>query len=687
MTSANITIAVSADFFTAFSAIPRRQHGKVLTFINKFRTCPELPGYNYEKITEAQDKRLRSVRIDDTYRCILLKPDMGTVYMLLWVAHHDDAYAWVRKRICTVNPETGGLQIVMAPTEKQTETNIEQKYTDTATENFPDDVTLTRLGIEPKLWEDVRTLYANADLASLKERISSLSYEALQFLQSGEPAADVLELYDSCKNENATLPSEDLATALQNPFSRQFFMVDPGEKELAAMLDAPLEHWRVFLHPSQRRLVERDWNGPVRVLGGAGTGKTVVALHRARWLARHCSDDQKILFTTFNRTLAVDIQRQLSSLCSPDILSRIEVVNLDKWVTDFLRRHAYQYTIDYGDVSRNFWEKARRALPEGSMLSSLPDIFFLEEWKYVIQPQEIMTLAEYCTAQRVGRRQKLTRKERKELWPVFEDFRLLMDEARLRQPADAMREARELLETEGRCPYHAVITDEAQDMNRQAFRLLRALVPAGKNDLFIAGDSHQRIYGQPVTLSSCGITITGRSRKLRINYRTTEEIRQVATLFLHSMNVDDLDGGQDIGSCVSLMHGEKPTQLAAVTRTVLYERIAQAIHELGLHQIDDNSICIVARTNHEIAECKAVLESNEISTYPLSADRSDNREAAGIRMATMHRVKGLEFDVVFLLENDEVIDEDKIVKEHALRYVAASRARSLLFICELKNNN
>ena len=309
----------------------------------------------------------------------------------------------------------------------------------------------------------------------------------------------------------------------------------------------------------------------------------------------------------------------------------------------------------------------------------------MDEWKSVIQPQEIMTQAGYFAAQRTGRKQKLTRKQRKDIWPVFEEFRILLNEKRLRQPADAMREARELLEHECTTRYRAVIVDEAQDMSRQAFRLIRALTPEGKNDIFITGDAHQRIYGQPVVLSACGIAITGRGRKLRINYRTTEEIRRTATAFLTGLHLDDLDGGQDDNEgCVSLLHGASPVTLTYTTDDSLYDGIASRIAAMTSNGIADKDICITARTNQKCEECAAKLQQRRVETYLLSANKIDNRDLPGIRLATMHRVKGLEFEAVILLDAplSSPENEEAFAKERSLRYVATSRARRHLLICE-----
>ena len=285
--------------------------------------------------------------------------------------------------------------------------------------------------------------------------------------------------------------------------------------------------------------------GPVRVLGGAGTGKTVAAMHRAKWLAMNvfAGKNDRILFTTFTRNLAADIRENLAKICPQEALARIEVVNLDKWVSDFLKRNGYSNVIDYGQRINPLWEKALVLAPSELGLDLH---FYREEWERVVQPLALSSLSEYIKAARVGRGVRLSRKDRLAVWPVFEDYRALLNENGLREAPDAMRDARLLLENKGDIlPYKAVIVDEAQDMGPEAFRLIRQMLPGSerKNDLFIVGDAHQRIYRYKVVLSQCGVNVRRRSRKLRINYRTTEETRRWAMRLLEGLSVDDLDGG------------------------------------------------------------------------------------------------------------------------------------------------
>jgi superfamily I DNA/RNA helicase len=450
----------------------------------------------------------------------------------------------------------------------------------------------------------------------------------------------------------------------------------------------------VFLHSSQRRLVNGDKNGATRVLGGAGTGKTVVAMHRAKWLAQHFLDgDKKILFTTFTKNLAIDIAQNLRRICTPEEMHRIEVVNLDRWVQQFLRANAYDYEVVFDSSRLNaHWSKA---ISEKPPELDLPDSFFPEEWQQVIQPQACLTLNDYKRASRAGRGTRLSREQRVQIWTVFEEYRRQLNRNRQKETDDAYRDAAQLIrEQELALPYASIIVDEAQDMGTQAFHLLRAIVPEGKNDLFIVGDAHQRIYGRnKVALSRCGINIRGRSRKLKINYRTTDEIRKWAVALLDGREIDDLDDGQDDNKLYkSLTHGAPPV----VEHFDSPEQQAQFIHALlEKGDVAPGATCVVARTNKEVAATKDQLERLGIKTSVIKHDAAEDEADDVLKLATMHRVKGLEFDQIILasmndglvplplaLQNkgDQVSRDKAETEERSLVYVALTRARKSGFL-------
>jgi hypothetical protein len=692
----NPVVAISSEFMNAFAAIPKKQQGKVLEFITKFRANPTASSINYEKIAQFKDDSLRSVRIDQTYRGIVKKPETGKVYMLLWVDHHDKAYEWAKNKKCIINAETGSLQVYDVDETKIAAAEQESAQFDKSKECLYasiHDRYLVKLGIPEELLPLVRNICTDEQLDRAAQQLPIEAHEALTALAAGYTLDEVLRQYDRTIKDEPQVDLDDYQKALDNPDSKRRFFVVEDDLVLQEILEAPLEKWRVFLHPSQRSLVERDWNGPVRVLGGAGTGKTVVAIHRAKYLVEKVFTEEhdKILFTTFTRNLAADIKENLAKICPDKLMRRIEVVNLDRWVLSFLNKNEYNYDIDYGERTKPLWEKALTLAPSEL---ELDNSFYREEWERVIQPQAITTFAEYMKAPRVGRGVRLSRQDRKLIWSVFEEYRVLLNENNLREVDDAMRDASALIKEKGNIlPYRAVIVDEAQDMGAQAFKLIREIAgEEHKNDLFIVGDAHQRIYRHKVVLGRCGIKIIGRSSKLRINYRTTEENRRWAVNLLEGVRIDDLDGGLDSQKgYTSLLHGVEPKveHLSSFQAEIEYI----SLYLKKLQQETGNllqAVCLVARTHDLLKQYEGALKAKGFDTYFVRRSEADDRRKEGVRLATMHRVKGLEFDRVIIAgvndgmvplvvewnnSTDKVIQEELENQEKALLYVAATRAK------------
>lgn len=696
----NPVVAISSEFMNAFAAIPKKQQGKVLEFITKFRANPTASSINYEKIVQFKDDSLRTVRIDQTYRGIVKKPDAGNVYMLLWVDHHDKAYDWAKNKKCTINPETGSLQVydvdesqIAAVEQESTQYDKRKECLFTSIHNRH----LVKLGIPEELLPLVRNICTEEQLDRAAQQLPTEAHEALTALAAGYTLDEVLREYDRAVEDEPDVDTDDYKKALDNPDSKRRFVVVEDDIALQEILEAPLEKWRVFLHPSQRTLVERDWNGPVRVLGGAGTGKTVVAIHRAKYLVEKVFTEEhdRILFTTFTRNLAADIKENLAKICPDKLMRRIEVVNLDRWVLSFLKKNDYNYDIDYGERTKPLWGKALTLVP--SKLG-LDDSFYREEWERVIQPQAITSFAEYMKAPRVGRGVRLSRPNRKAIWPVFEEYRVLLNENNFREVDDAMRDACALIREKGNIlPYRTVVVDEAQDMGAQAFMLIRAIAgDEHKNDIFIAGDAHQRIYRHKVVLGRCGIKIIGRSRKLRINYRTTEENRHWAVSLLEGASFDDLDGGMDDQKGYkSLLHGMAPKVEHLLSFQAEIEYIAEYLK--GIQQDGGNlhGVCLVARTHGLLKQYEGALKAKGFDTYLIRRTEAEDRRKEGVRLATMHRVKGLEFDRVIIAgvnegtvplevgwskSSDAVIQRENETHEKALLYVAATRAKKEVIV-------
>ncbi len=682
-------MAMSVDFLSAFARLPGRQQRGVRALIARFNNDSAASGLNYERINGAKDPNIRSLCIDRGYRAIVLKPARGDVHVLLWADKHDDAYHWATRRRCDVNPESGAVQVYLPQDDGPAEPSPATAEPTGAFAGLKDRE-LMRLGVPQAMLPEVRSI-ADADgLEPIEERLPAEAHDALFLYLAGDS-------YEDLVREREAPPSvdvEDFTAALRRPESQMRFAVAADEMELEAMLNAPLARWRVFLHPSQRRLVERDWNGPLRVLGGAGTGKTVAAMHRARYLARTLPEG-RILFTTFTRNLAADIEHNLGAICTPEEMQRIEVTNLDRWVMRYLRGQRYQFQLQFGRL-REAWQIALNVRPPAP---NLPDAFYEDEWEQVVQASAIADKQTYLTVSRAGRGTRLNRADRALVWPVFEEYRAQLAERGVKEVDDAYRDATALLRAESSDPtgYAAVIVDEAQDMGAPAFRLLRAIAPPGRNDLFIAGDGHQRIYGRRrVVLGRCGIDIRGRSRKLKLNYRTTEQTRRWATALLADRDIDDLNGGTDDSHGIrSLTRGPQPQIAHFDTREEHDARLLACIRKLAADGEPLRAACVAARTGAERDAAANALRDDGFECAVLGGAASDDEQRGdAVRVATMHRVKGLEFDHVLLASvnsglvplrargeaADATAKENAETEERALLHVAATRARKSLTV-------
>lgn len=688
-------ISISADFLQAFANIPQAQQKKVREFVQQIQNNPEMPGgKHYEKLLHNCDPNLRSVRIDLVYRAIIFKPS-GNVFILLWVDKHEEAYKWAEKRKVCIHPGTGGIQLIQVDTPKP------EKRTNDAIPLFAafSDEQLITLGVPKELLERTRLIYTEDQLFAEENYYPQEAYTSLFMLACGESYESVIEEYN--RNTSQTVDTTDFWTALDNNDTLSRFTVIESSVELEGLLNAPLDKWRVFLHPLQRKIVEKEFSGPARVLGGAGTGKTVVAIHRAKYLLEKVFTDSndRILFTTFTKNLATDILGALQQICSPETLKRIEVINLDAWTKNYLDSKNFNcQVIDYNsNKQKELWEQALTLKPENCSLS---DQFFFDEWEQVIQPQGVNSLESYFRASRTGRGRSLNRLERKNLWPVWEEYRALLNEGGWREVQDLYRDAAALLNQDAIPRYKAVIIDEGQDFSLQAYSMIRAILPADRNDIFIVGDAHQRIYGIKTVISKSGIKITGRSHKLKVNYRTTKEIYQYASSILTGLKFDDLDGQEDtLGKCQSITSGPNPEIKLCADANEEQQQIISLLSKLSSKDIDPESICIVGRTNGIVDSYASLLEKNNVDFFKINQSSILDKRKKGVRLATMHRVKGIEFDYVILVsvcdgivpsdfhlsaQENETDRQNVLQKERSLLYVALTRARKAVIIVGYK---
>lgn len=690
----NTKVAISADFLNAFAALPRQIQGKVTVFMNKFRNDPASPGIHYEKLNACQDKKIWSVRIDDTYRGIVVRQPETGVYLLLWVDHHDEAYAWAKNKKCEVNPRTGAIQIydMIITTQDLAPSQSVAPVQDYRLFSGVSDKDLIELGLPEDMLSFARTIGNTEEFYSNKSSFPADAFETLSWLVEGFSLDEVKALINEERETGKV--SESLADALDSPETLKSFVVVEGEEELRRIMAEPLEKWRVFLHPTQRKIVNKNYSGAARVLGGAGTGKTVVAMHRAKHLAPGLRDKERILFTTYTANLASDIRDNLRKICTMDELRRIDVINLDAWVAQFLREHGYSAEIVYDDTVSKIWEDAVAA---NDFSGEFPASFYEEEYNRVVVAQEAFTIEKYIKASRTGRGTRLDRKKRMQIWKVFEAYQNMMKEQKVRDINTAMYECRLLLsKSTAETRYKHVIVDEGQDLSANGFRLLRSI--AGEehdNDIFIVGDAHQRIYKNKAVLSKCGINVRGRSSILRINYRTTEEIRKAAFALLNGISFDDLDDDFDTGDkCQSLTHGKAPQVLRFGSANEEFDAVLKEIKGLIDGGVSAKNICVIARTHKLLDDYASQFTANGLRCYEIKGSKADDRGLDGIRVATMHRVKGLEFQYIFIVAankriiplasaidyTDSVSEKETITAEKCLLYVALTRAQKGAYV-------
>ena len=407
-------------------------------------------------------------------------------------------------------------------------------------------------------------------------------------------------------------------------------------------------------------------------------------MHRAKWLADNRTEDgKKVLFTTFTKNLATDIEDNLKTLCSPKTMVKIEVRNLDAWVHGYMRSRKLEHKIVYDRSKDGALQAWQAALATKDSTIDLHPNFYEQELEQVVLAQGVTTRDEYRTVRRIGRGVILSRAKRDAIWPVFEEYRGQLSSRKLKEVDDAYREIASLLQQEDAggqiLPYSAIVIDETQDFGPQALKLLRAMIPRDANDLFFVGDGHQRIYSRNrAAMSKCGIDIRGRARKLYLNYRTTDEIRRQAIALLEGCDVDDLDDGHDeMRRYKSLSHGPHPIVMEV---RGIEAAAAEALESVKRWQSLDasgnfGSTCVIA---HSQVMRNAIAHQFINGGYKTSViDANHNlSDSAAVHFATMHRAKGLEFDYVVVIAPQSFFGDLKETDSlRKLIYVALTRAK------------
>lgn len=685
---------------------------RVVDFIMKLQRDPEAPGLDFKIPKLAQNNRVRTARVTDHYRAVLIaagEDDGTSILYLVAVKKHDAAYDYASKLTLQVNAKTGAAELfdAIALEEAVEKARNMQPVETSAKPIMPAKVRqkdLERFGVAPEIAEQLKKVTEDDDFMAIADALPSSQANAVLDLACGKSPDEVWA--DLVIEDPGEVDVDDIETALQRPLSRLSFTTYEGEneEELRAVLEGDFAKWRVWLHPLQRKLAQHSgWNGPFRVTGGAGTGKTVTAIHRARHLARRLdteSSTQKVLFTTFTKNLARAIESQLKQLAGPKIMDRVDVLNIDALArrvvtaSDERRKAVSSVKFVAPDASevRELWSSASLVA-----VGQWDPAFLADEWSQVVLGNAIVDEAGYLRVPRSGRSQRLTRPQRADVWQVIEQFERLMRSQGLMTFTQLAAQAAAMLVADpslrDQFGYRHAVIDEAQDLHPAHWKLLRALVAPGTDDLFIVGDAHQRIYGRPAPLSRYGIETRGRSRRLTVNYRTSREILQWC-LQVVDPDVDDLDLSADtLAGARSVFGGPDPEVHEYKKITLEDEGLAEQAQAWIEEGIPASDIAVFAFDRNAVSDIAGSLASHNIEAVVVT-DRSDEDKLGdAVRVMTMHRAKGLEFRAValprlgadvfppfYVQKLSGPVRELEEIKLRNLLYVAGSRARERLAV-------
>ncbi len=693
------TLAISKDFLNEFAKLQPRARAKVQEHADTFarldaRQLRELKGLRLKSHTNSADPRARTIRVDDNHRGIVMDAGNDELFILMSVGTHDETDRWMANNTFKVNAATGALEVLNVEAVRAEVESIVPSESATKLFEHRKDKDFTQLGIDPDVVLSVRAFTTEDQLSGLIGYLPPGQADALIQL-TGETSVEAIYADIAGQQTSAPIDTEDIVAAIEAPASRSNFRVVDDQAERSEIFSQPLAQWRIFLHPSQDQLVQKEtYNGPVRVTGGAGTGKTVVAMHRTKVLVERLEDRSgtPILFTTYTRNLAQAIEQDLRNLAGGDALDVVDVKNVD--------RIAYQIVQDAEGSGPNLPEKNevqelwQRIVDERGLEFS-PE-FLNNEWEQVILAQDCKSRSDYFEASRTGRGIPLDRRSRAGVWKAVESFTRALADGNKRTYLQMASDAAGYVAGRSIKPYKHVIVDEAQDLHEAQWRLLRAIVEEVPNDMFIVGDSHQRIYDRRSSLSKVGINIRGRSKKLKINYRTTHEVLAWSLALLGEGEFDDLDGGeekQDFAGYHSYRHGPAPVMSGHDSKQEQLDELVKQINQWVSDGVHEESIGVAARSRGSFDAVTRALEKagRTVCVLPTELPR-----AIGVRIGTMHRMKGLEFERVAIVdvddrsipapialtdpEADQVQYKTDLQRELCLLYVAATRARDGLWV-------
>ncbi len=633
-------------------------------------------GLSFHRIEKSKDRNFWSVRVNGDVRLIVHRTPSSL--LLCYVDHHDKAYAWAERRKLETHPKTGAAQLVEI--RERVEEIVIPKYVEVPTPAKAlfakvSDEDLLLYGVPPEWLPDVRSA-TEASILELADHLPSEAAEALLELATG-----------------STPKSKPIIVVGGDPFAhpnaQQRFRVMQDHDELEKALNAPWEKWMVFLHPAQRQWVERDYTGAARVSGSAGTGKTIVALHRAVFLVRKFTDS-RVLLTTFSKPLANALHEKMRLLIgnAPRLAERLEVVPLNA-----VAERLYTPLFGKPKFATDTWLGERLLDASQSAGLKFSTHFLLSEWHDLVDACQLETWEGYRDVKRLGRKTRLSETQRASLWAVFANAKGQLEQARLLTRAGMFNRLANHFATSTRPPFDHIVVDEAQDMTMAQLRFLAAMAAPKANGLFFAGDLGQRIFQTPFSWKSLGVDIRGRSRTLQINYRTSHQIRMQADRLLEP-EIADVDGNaeQRTGT-ISVFNGATPRIQTFPNAELESKAVAAWLRELHEGGVAAHEIGVFVRSHAELPRAKAALLESGLVFKVVNENLESILEE--VSLSTMHDAKGLEFKAVVVMScDDEIIPSQERIEgvsdeadleevyntERHLLYVACTRARDYLWV-------
>ena len=669
--------------------LPKKVQKKVVEFQDKFKKNPHGHAINLEPIAGFKDGNMRTARIGDDYRAIIgLLPNDD--YCLLYVDHHDEAMQWARNKRFERNKMTGTIQVVPILTTAEPASTVSATET---SQPLPfaaySDEQLLKIGVPENLLALVRGIRDLEDLDKNEDNLPADVFEHLFDLLDEKNIDQII-----AEIEEGRHASDDA----QNANNKSHFIEITGENELEKYLDGDFEKWQIFLHPTQRVLVESDYKGSVKVTGGGGTGKTVAALHRLKRLSEG-APRKSILYTTYTKALIRNVRQKIRNLHVNEDACVID--NIDGLLSEVASKYGIKpkgwnvldyIKVDYGKTkNQEIWEDI-----VDNNLTAFDADFLYQEYLDVIAYNNITDLKAYLRQPRRGRSKALSVKQRMEIWKLVEMYVAEKKEQHYFDRSELFNITANYLNDNGIHPFAHIIADEIQDFSNPELRFLRALTPEGPNDLFMVGDPYQRIYNnRQINFSSVGINVRGkRSRRLKVNYRTTEEIKRQAVSVVKGCAYDNFDGeAEKLDGYVSLMHGPQPEYNVYPSPQEEQNAVLKFIKECHEGGISYKDIAIANPRRDGLRDFQSSLHISGIPYKNL--ENSDNGDVDGIVLSTMHNMKGLEFKVVIITGinhnsfpskpynwngMDKREQTNHMMNQRSLMYVAITRAMQKVLI-------